>query len=93
MLFHEAESLLEKWKHPDPYHPPTAPGGKSLPCSESDDGLLSCILGSKYERNIPAPLLARMFLTLQVFSRILIKFSTSSHDTIVYLVKLKPKVR
>ncbi|KAF2760677.1 hypothetical protein EJ05DRAFT_432007, partial [Pseudovirgaria hyperparasitica] len=31
--------LLEKWKHPDPYRPPTAPGG------------------SKYERNIPAPIL------------------------------------
>jgi len=39
MLFQEAEALLEKWKHPDPYHAPTAPGG------------------SKYERNIPAPIL------------------------------------
>ncbi|KAI4118708.1 MAG: hypothetical protein LQ345_001274 [Seirophora villosa] len=26
-LFQEAEDLLEKWKHPDPYVPPTAPGG------------------------------------------------------------------
>lgn len=26
-LFQEAEDLLEKWKHPDPYRPPTAPGG------------------------------------------------------------------
>lgn len=26
-LFQEAEELLEKWKHPDPYIPPTAPGG------------------------------------------------------------------
>jgi NADH dehydrogenase (ubiquinone) 1 beta subcomplex subunit 9 len=26
-LFQEAEDLLEKWKHPDPYHAPTAPGG------------------------------------------------------------------
>lgn len=26
-LFEEAEELLEKWKHPDPYRPPTAPGG------------------------------------------------------------------
>ncbi|PBP15558.1 hypothetical protein BUE80_DR013692 [Diplocarpon rosae] len=25
-LFQEAEAVLEKWKHPDPYHPPTAPG-------------------------------------------------------------------
>jgi len=38
-LFKEAEDLLEKWKHPDPYHAPTAPGG------------------SKYERNLPAPIL------------------------------------
>lgn len=27
-LFQEAEDLLEKWKHPDPYHAPTAPGGE-----------------------------------------------------------------
>ncbi|PBP19703.1 hypothetical protein BUE80_DR009490 [Diplocarpon rosae] len=33
------EAVLEKWKHPDPYHAPTAPGG------------------SKYERNLPAPIL------------------------------------
>ncbi|TEY85273.1 hypothetical protein BOTCAL_0014g00020 [Botryotinia calthae] len=26
-LFKETEDLLEKWKHPDPYRPPTAPGG------------------------------------------------------------------
>jgi len=38
-VFKEAEDLLEKWKHPDPYHAPTAPGG------------------SKYERNLPAPIL------------------------------------
>ncbi|KIV81905.1 hypothetical protein PV11_04054 [Exophiala sideris] len=27
VLFNETEKLLEKWKHPDPYRPPTAPGG------------------------------------------------------------------
>ncbi|RMZ90255.1 hypothetical protein DV736_g2514, partial [Chaetothyriales sp. CBS 134916] len=27
ILFNETEKLLEKWKHPDPYTPPTAPGG------------------------------------------------------------------
>ena len=27
ILFNETEKLLEKWKHPDPYRPPTAPGG------------------------------------------------------------------
>ncbi|KAJ4984900.1 complex 1 protein [Stagonosporopsis vannaccii] len=26
-LITETENLLEKWKHPDPYRPPTAPGG------------------------------------------------------------------
>ncbi|KAE9994564.1 hypothetical protein EG327_008077 [Venturia inaequalis] len=40
-LIEETEALLEKWKHPDPYRPPTAPGG------------------SKYERNLPAPILDR----------------------------------
>ncbi|RBR26173.1 uncharacterized protein FIESC28_01022 [Fusarium coffeatum] len=26
-LLTETEKLLESWKHPDPYTPPTAPGG------------------------------------------------------------------
>jgi hypothetical protein len=26
-LIEETEAILEKWKHPDPYRPPTAPGG------------------------------------------------------------------
>ncbi|MCJ1298522.1 hypothetical protein MMC08_001312 [Hypocenomyce scalaris] len=43
ILFEEAEALLEKWKHPEPYIPPTAPGG------------------SKFERNIPAPILDRTY--------------------------------
>ncbi|KAH8751391.1 complex 1 protein [Diaporthe sp. PMI_573] len=38
-LLKETEKLLDTWKHPDPYAPPTAPGG------------------SKYERNLPAPIL------------------------------------
>jgi hypothetical protein len=29
-LIRETEKLLEKWKHPDPYRPPTAPGGALL---------------------------------------------------------------
>ncbi|PMD67169.1 uncharacterized protein K444DRAFT_7498 [Hyaloscypha bicolor E] len=29
-LFQEVEDLLEKWKHPDPYHAPTAPGGSKF---------------------------------------------------------------
>ncbi|EFR02765.1 LYR family protein [Nannizzia gypsea CBS 118893] len=27
VLLQETEKLLEKWKHPDPYRAPTAPGG------------------------------------------------------------------
>lgn len=27
-LIKETEKLLENWKHPDPYRPPTAPGGE-----------------------------------------------------------------
>ncbi|KAK6543209.1 hypothetical protein TWF694_007112 [Orbilia ellipsospora] len=30
-LIAETEAQLEKWKHPDPYLPPTAPGGVFLP--------------------------------------------------------------
>lgn len=26
-LIEETEGILQKWKHPDPYRPPTAPGG------------------------------------------------------------------
>jgi hypothetical protein len=29
-LIKETEALLEKWKHPDPYRAPTAPGGLLL---------------------------------------------------------------
>ena len=41
LILDQTEDLLKKWKHPDPYRPPTAPGG------------------SKYERNLPAPILDR----------------------------------
>ncbi|CAD0052966.1 unnamed protein product [Aureobasidium pullulans] len=41
ILFDQTEELLKQWKHPDPYRPPTAPGG------------------SKYERNLPCPILER----------------------------------
>ncbi|KAL6356949.1 hypothetical protein LRP88_10562 [Fusarium phalaenopsidis] len=44
-LLSETEKLLESWKHPDPYTPPTAPGG------------------SKFERNLPSPILDRESLT------------------------------
>ncbi|PUU81587.1 hypothetical protein B9Z19DRAFT_971370, partial [Tuber borchii] len=42
VILQEAEETLERWKHPDPYRAPTAPGG------------------SKYERNIPPPMIDRM---------------------------------
>ncbi|KAF5965538.1 NADH dehydrogenase (ubiquinone) 1 beta subcomplex 9 [Fusarium coicis] len=44
-LLTETEKLLESWKHPDPYTPPTAPGG------------------SKFERNLPSPVLDREYLS------------------------------
>ncbi|EGX96549.1 Complex 1 LYR protein [Cordyceps militaris CM01] len=43
-LLSETEKLLSGWKHPDPYVPPTAPGG------------------SKYERNLPSPVLELHYL-------------------------------
>ena len=45
-ILDQTEALLQKWKHPDPYRPPTAPGG------------------SKYERNLQAPILDREWLQL-----------------------------
>ena len=42
-IIEQTEELLERWKHPDPYRPPTAPGG------------------SKYQRNLPVPILERTF--------------------------------
>jgi hypothetical protein len=40
-LVEETEQILQSWKHPEPYIPPTAPGG------------------TKYERNLPPPILSR----------------------------------
>ncbi|CAK3968945.1 related to NADH2 dehydrogenase (ubiquinone) chain CI-B22 [Lecanosticta acicola] len=40
LLLEQTEALLEKWKHPDPYRPPTAPGGskyeRNLPVPNLD---------------------------------------------------------
>jgi len=63
-LFQETEDLLEKWKHPDPYHAPTAPGGKissRQPFMMAPEILTPRDTGSKYERNLPAPILTRKF--------------------------------
>ncbi|KAI7774134.1 hypothetical protein LA080_009248 [Diaporthe eres] len=46
-LLKETEKILDSWKHPDPYAPPTAPGG------------------SKYERNLPAPILDLIYISEQ----------------------------
>ena len=35
ILFNETEKLLDKWKHPDPYRPPTAPGGMTRSAGSS----------------------------------------------------------
>jgi NADH dehydrogenase (ubiquinone) 1 beta subcomplex subunit 9 len=46
LIIEETESLLEKWKHPDPYKAPTAPGGskweRNLPVP-STEGKLYCL--------------------------------------------------
>ena len=61
-LLKETEQLLQKWKHPDPYAHPTAPGGmtpaaeKTARCPANAD---THITGSKYERNLPAHILDR----------------------------------
>ena len=60
-LFEEAEALLEKWKHPDPYIPPTAPGGTNGYDIKKLRNELIIVIGSKYERNIPPPILDRMY--------------------------------
>lgn len=58
ILLRETEKLLNEWKHPDPYRAPTAPGGAYR---LFDIGLsrvqLTVIIGNKWERNIPAPIL------------------------------------
>lgn len=57
-LFEETQAILEKWKHPDPYRPPTAPGGISW-ISLLVFKYLHELLGSKYERNLPAHVIDR----------------------------------
>ena len=45
IIIQETEELLEKWKHPDPYLPPTAPGGESCQSCAGDEWFLtSCPL-------------------------------------------------
>ena len=43
-LIAQTEEILERWKHPDPYRPPTAPGGskfeRNLPVHTTERTLL-----------------------------------------------------
>ena len=62
-LLSETEKLLESWKHPDPYVHPTAPGGEQDPNMPGQDWLTDGMQGSKYERNLPSPILERQYLS------------------------------
>ena len=58
VLIQETEDLLDKWKHPEPYRPPGAPGGNV----NTPRGMRTCANerpGTKYERNLPPPILDR----------------------------------
>jgi hypothetical protein len=52
LIIEETESLLEKWKHPDPYRAPTAPGGSKwernlpVPSTERKWKLIECRMHS-----------------------------------------------
>ncbi|PHH68555.1 hypothetical protein CDD80_7435 [Ophiocordyceps camponoti-rufipedis] len=60
-LLVETEKLLDSWKHPDPYIPPTAPGGELKLRGAYKAKLIPADIfsGSKYERNLPSPALNR----------------------------------
>jgi hypothetical protein len=48
LIIEETENLLEKWKHPDPYRAPTAPGGskweRNLPVPSTERKFLTGLL-------------------------------------------------
>ena len=59
-LLSETEKLLDTWKHPDPYVAPTAPGGTILfSIALGRFSVTDSLIGSKYERNLPSPVLER----------------------------------
>ena len=51
-LIAQTEEILERWKHPDPYRPPTAPGGskyeRNLPVHTTERELT-------YHHSFPTP--------------------------------------
>jgi len=79
----EAEDLLAQWKHPDPYRPPTAPGGR-YPYLYAISLLTAT--GSKYERNLPAPILDRKFSGYQIVALMLILCSPTKDGFIAAFV-------
>ncbi|KAL8341348.1 hypothetical protein RB601_005650 [Gaeumannomyces tritici] len=64
-LLKETETLLDTWKHPDPFCHPTAPGGMRHAMRPTTidplhvvrllTTVLSPCAGSKFERNLPPP--------------------------------------
>lgn len=68
----QTEALLKKWKHPDPYRPPTAPGG------------------SKYERNLQAPILDRELTYLRFeTSGELTRGSSSTYGSLSWALRME----
>lgn len=82
VLIQETENLLEKWKHPDPYRPPTAPGGEFSWIAVECSNVLLTSPGSKYERNLPAPILDRESLPIYIDAQSLMLSSSAEDDTI-----------
>jgi hypothetical protein len=77
-LIQETQELLEQWKHPDPYRPPTAPGGEFDPRNVYRIYLMLMALGSKYERNLPAPILDRKYASWTISQQIIDHFYSSA---------------
>ncbi|KAK6705616.1 hypothetical protein SNK03_009468 [Fusarium graminearum] len=62
-LLTETEKLLESWKHPDPYTPPTAPGGK-FGQSANAVNLVEAIIDSNIQVRSTRETFHHLFLTL-----------------------------
>jgi hypothetical protein len=56
LIIEETESLLEKWKHPDPYRAPTAPGGskweRNLPVPSTERELSITRISRSHELDL-----------------------------------------
>ncbi len=60
-LIAETEDLLNQWKHPEPHRPISAPGGMLIYVDAGNEYMeyADNDTGTKYERNLPAPILDR----------------------------------